>query len=153
MALGKLPEENEGGDEAIFSEINITPLTDIFLVLLIIFMVGSTIAVEKMKEEVQSEKSSGLKVELPQGERQEIDPGKNSLVVGIQKDGVVVIDGQPVQDGDLDRVFQQAFTRDKNTQVVLRADEGVRHGLVVGVMERAKRIGLSKLAIATRGGS
>ncbi|MBL4633616.1 MAG: biopolymer transporter ExbD, partial [Kofleriaceae bacterium] len=45
-----------------------------------------------------------------------------------------------------------AFTRDKNTQVVLRADAGVSHGRVVGVMERAKRVGLSRLAIATAGG-
>ena len=50
MALGKLPDE-EAGEDAIFSEINITPLTDIFLVLLIMFMVGSTIAVENLADE------------------------------------------------------------------------------------------------------
>jgi biopolymer transport protein ExbD len=153
MAVGKLPDPDlDGGEDAIFSEINVTPLTDVFLILLIIFMVGSTIAAERIREEVKTEKSSGLKVNLPSGEAQEIDPGRNSLVVGIQRDGQIVVNGEPVRDEDLDRLFMSAFTRDKDTQVVLRADEGVRHGRVVGVMERAKRVGLTRLAIATRGG-
>lgn len=153
MAVGKLPDADlDGGEDAIFSEINVTPLTDVFLILLIIFMVGSTIAAERIREEVTTEKSSGLKVNLPSGEAREIDPGRNSLVVGIQRDGQLVVNGEPVRDEDLDRLFMSAFTRDKDTQVVLRADEGVRHGRVVGVMERAKRVGLTRLAIATRGG-
>jgi len=81
MAIGKLPDDeavgDDGGGESIFAEINITPLTDVFLVLLIIFMV-SALAVqvearrEKKKvkqdqEQVEIEKKSGLKVNLPSG--------------------------------------------------------------------------------------
>ena len=94
MAIGKLPDEDIGGDdggEAIFAEINITPLTDVFLVMLIIFMV-SALAVQvearrekrKIKDEQQAaeiEKKTGLKVNLPSGAAQEIDTSKQSLVL------------------------------------------------------------------------
>lgn len=142
----------EGGEEALFSEINITPLTDIFLLLVVILIVSGSATVEKIKEEQRAEKSSGLKINLPSGEAREIDPGRKSLVVSIQKDGSIMVNELLVQEKDLDRLFLAAFTRDNDTQVVLRADAGVSHGLVVMVMERAKATGLSRLAIATAGG-
>jgi biopolymer transport protein ExbD len=155
MAIGKLPDadsDEDGGGDGIFAEINITPLTDIFLVLLIIFMVGTTVAAQKMKEEVKQEKSSGLKINLPSGQAQEIDPGRKSIVIGIQQNGQVTVNGQPIAEKDLDRLFLSAFTTDKDTQVVIRADAGVAHGKVVGVMEKARTVGLTRLAIATKGG-
>jgi biopolymer transport protein ExbD len=164
MAIGKLPEEaaDEGeGGEGIFAEINITPLTDVFLVLVIIFMV-SALAVqvearqEKKKvadaaEQSEVEKRSGLKVNLPQGQAQEIDPSKASLVLVIPITGDVDVGGKRIPDGEIDNLFRAAFTRDKNTQVVLKADKGVPHGRVVNLMERAKQAGLSRLAIGTGG--
>ena len=134
------------------AEINITPLTDIFLVLVIIVLAASAAAVDEVKQEVAADKSSGLRVNLPSGAAQEIDPARNSLVVGIRLDGELVVNGTTIPDGELDNVFKSAFSRDKNTQVVLKADTGVNHGRVVGVMERAKQVGLSRLAIATKGG-
>lgn len=156
MAIGKLPEADvEGSEEAIFSEINITPLTDIFLVLLIIVLVSSTVQQEQSRrivEQAIADKTSGLKVNLPSGVAQEIDPGSNSLVVAILNNGEVVVNGTQIKDEDLDNIFRTAFAKDKTTQVILKADRGVEHGIVVGVMERAKRVGLSRLAIATQGG-
>ena len=165
MAIGKLPDEDAGADdgaEGIFAEINITPLTDVFLVMVIIFMV-SALAVqvearqEKKKvaeaqEQSEVEKRSGLKVNLPQGQAQEIDPSKASLVLVIPLAGDVDVGGKRIPDADLDNLFRAAFTRDKNTQVVLKADKGVQHGRVVNLMERAKQAGLTRLAIGTSGG-
>jgi biopolymer transport protein ExbD len=165
MAIGKLPDSDAGGDdegnESIFAEINITPLTDVFLVLVIIFMV-SALAVqvearqEKKKvadaqEQSEVEKRSGLKVNLPQGQAQEIDPSKASLVITIPLQGDVDIGGKRIADADIDNLFRAAFARDKNTQVVLKADKGVQHGRVVNIMERAKAAGLTRLAIGTSG--
>jgi biopolymer transport protein ExbD len=153
MAMGMQDEVDlEGGEEAIFAEINITPLTDIFLVLVIILIISGSAAVDKVKQEQIDSKSSGLKINLPSGEAREIDPGSKSLIVVIQKDSTVTVNEKRIADKDLERIFQAAFTRDKNTQIVIRADAGVSHGLVVSVMERAKRVGLSRLAIATAGG-
>jgi len=166
MALGKLPDEEAGeeaGGESIFAEINITPLTDVFLVMVIIFMV-SALAVqvearrEKRKvkveqEQAEIEKKSGLKVNLPSGAAQEIDTSKQSLVLVIPLSGDVAVGGKLMRDDQLDALFQAAFQRDKSTQVVLKADRGVAHGRVVNLMERAKQAGLTKLAIGTSGGS
>jgi biopolymer transport protein ExbD len=167
MAIGKLPDDDTGEDDAggdsIFAEINITPLTDVFLVLLIIFMV-SALAVQaearqerrKVKveqEQVEAEKKSGLKVNLPAGAAQEIDTSKASLVLVIPLSGDVAVGGKVMRDDQLDALFQAAFQRDKATQVVLKADRGVAHGRVVNLMERAKQAGLTKLAIGTSGGN
>jgi biopolymer transport protein ExbD len=164
MAIGKLPDDDGGGGddgESIFAEINITPLTDVFLVLLIIFMV-SALAVqaearqEKKKvkveqEQAEIEKKSGLKVNLPSGAAQEIDTSKASLVLVIPLSGDVSVGGKLMRDDQLDSLFQAAFQRDKTTQVVLKADKGVAHGRVVNIMERAKQAGLTRLAIGTSG--
>jgi len=165
MAIGKLPDDEaeEGGGDSIFAEINITPLTDVFLVMLIIFMV-SALAVQvearrekhKVKEEQQQaevEKKTGLKVNLPSGAAQEIDTSKQSLVLVIPISGDVSVGGKIMRDDQLDAVFHAAFQRDKATQVVLKADRGVAHGRVVNIMERAKQAGLTHLAIGTSGGS
>lgn len=163
MAIGKLPDagDDDDGGESIFAEINITPLTDVFLVLVIIFMV-SALAVqvearqEKQRtavaqEQSEAEKRSGLKVNLPQGQSQEIDPAKASLVLVIPLTGDVDVGGKRIADGELDNLFRAAFARDKNTQVVLKADKGAPHGRVVNLMERAKQAGLTRLAIGTSG--
>jgi biopolymer transport protein ExbD len=145
MALGKIPDDDgHGGEGAIFAEINITPLTDIFLVLLIIFMVSSSVM-------VQTATRGGVKVNLPKGATSEIDPGIKSIVVSVTAAGQILVQGKPTAMEDLDGVFASNFARDPLTQVIIEADEGVAHGKVVGVMERAKRAGLSKLAIATKG--
>ena len=159
MAIGKQPDADvEGGEESLFAEINITPLTDVFLVLLIIFIVSAAAALKQEKErrkeveqEVAEEKRSGLKVNLPSGTAQEVDPSAKSVIVAILPNGQIFVNDTEVDDKQLDNIFRSAFARDKNTQVVLKADAGVNHGRVVGVMEKAKQIGLTKLAIATGG--
>ncbi|MBE7451764.1 MAG: biopolymer transporter ExbD [Kofleriaceae bacterium] len=163
---GRLPDDGEEdgghGGGGIFAEINITPLTDVFLVMVIIFMV-SALAVqaeaqeekkrtEEVIEKVEADKRSGLKVNLPSGAAQEIDVSKASLVLLIPVQGDLMVAGKVVKDEDLDNLFRAAFTKDKTTQVVLQADKGVAHGRVVNVMERAKAAGLTRLAIGTSAG-
>ena len=160
MAIGKLPDSSDDlDDEAIFAEINITPLTDVFLVMLIVFMVTAATALHEKKKEIReikeeqvAEQRSGLKVNLPSGATQEIDPVATSLVISILPNGEIYANNEAVDEKKLDNILRSYYSRDKNTQVVLKADAGVNHGRVVGVMERAKRIGLTKLAIATSGG-
>ena len=139
------PEDADQGGEAIFADINITPLTDIFLVLLIIFMVSSSVQVDTASR-------SGVKVNLPRGAQTEIDPGTKSLVVSLLKSGELIVQGETVKPEDLTAVFTSAFGKDPLTQVIIEADGTVEHERVVRVMDLAKRAGLSRLAIATKGG-
>jgi biopolymer transport protein ExbD len=166
MAIATPPEGSEGGDEGgegLFADINITPLTDVFLVMVIIFMI-SALAVQaearhdqrqaaEVKKQAEAEKSSGLKINLPSGASHDIDPTAQSLVLLVSVSGDVVLDRTPIPDADLDNLFRAAFARDKATQLVLQADKGVPHGRVVNLMERAKQVGLTKLTIGTSAGA
>lgn len=160
MALGKLPDSDpyEEAEEAIFTDINITPLTDLFLVMLIIFMVAATAAIdEKVKklDEVEQtaldEQRSGIKVNLPSGAAQEIDPTTKTIIIAISVENEIEVNNNRIDPADLQEILRLAFAKDQSTQVVIKADRGVHHGKVVGVMEQAKRVGLTKLAIQTRG--
>jgi len=165
MALGKLPDSGDEPEEAsdgIFAEINITPLTDVFLVMVVIFMVTALAEVEQSRkqqqeskkeaEQSETEKKSGLRVNLPSGKAQDIDTSKASLILTIPTQGDIDIGGKTIPDAQIDQVFAAAFARDKNTQVILKADKSVAHGKVVNIMERAKNAGLTRLAIGTSGG-
>jgi biopolymer transport protein ExbD len=146
MAIGgpSADEESGGGEGSIFAEINITPLTDIFLVLLIIFMVTSSVMAK-----VDAARS-GVKVNLPHGAAKEVSAGKNDVTVAITTDGMMVVDGKEITADALKALFDAARARDAETQVIVQADADTHHGRVVAVMELAKAAGLHRLAIATR---
>jgi biopolymer transport protein ExbD len=144
MALNKLPGESEDTGDGVFAEINITPLTDIFLVLLIIFMVTSSAMVASQNG------SSGVKVNLPKGGPTDVRQAQNDLAVAILQDGQTILGGKRVSTEDLKGAFAAAHAKNPDTVVIVQADAGVPHGKVVDVMELAKGAGLSHLAIATR---
>jgi len=142
MAMGGPSEEGEG-EGGIFADINITPLTDIFLVLLIIFMVTTTAIAEQAAEK------GGFKVSLPKtGQGDATAP--RDLSVAILADGRVVVGGKVVEEAELRGILEKAHDKNAETVVLVQADEGVAHGRVVAVMDLARRAGLVRLAIATR---
>lgn len=149
MAMGRVPgsDDETGGDDAVFSDINITPLTDIFLVLLIIFMVTSSVIVNS-----GSAPKSGLKVNLPQGGAADVAAQATDLSVAILADGRIVLGGDVVTSDELKTAFEKAKAENPDTLVIVQADEGVPHGHVVEVMELAKGAGLGQLAIGVRAG-
>ena len=144
MAIGG---PQHGGDEesaGIFADINITPLTDIFLVLLIIFMVTTTAIAEAGGQ------NGGIKVQLPKGGQPEAVKEVHDLAVAVLSDGRTVVQGKVIDEAALQGVFAKAHTDNPDTLVLIQADEGVIHGRVVAVMDLARRAGLPRLAIATR---
>jgi biopolymer transport protein ExbD len=144
MAMSGPQADHGSEDEEIFADINITPLTDIFLVLLIIFMVCSSVMAS------DSGARAGVKVNLPRGATREISTSASDITVAITTDGKMVVDGKEVSAEALRARFEAAHAKDAETQVVVQADEATHHGRVVAVMELAKAAGLRRLAIATR---
>ncbi len=145
MALGG-PSGGGDGDEAeggIFADINITPLTDIFLVLLIIFMVTTTAIAQSQSER------GGFKVTLPKGGKGNAS-AVSDLAVAILADGRVVVGGKVLDQPGLEKAFLTAAAHNPDTMVLIQADEDVLHGRVVEVMDLARREGLTRLGIATR---
>lgn len=152
MAIGQVPGGGGGDDPELdesagFSDINITPLTDIFLVLLIIFMVTSSVIVNS-----SNGAKAGLKVNLPQGGVADVATQSSDISVAILTDGRLVIGGDVVTAEELKKAFDDARAKNAETMVVVQADEGVPHGKVVEVMEMAKSAGLGQLAIGVRDG-
>ncbi len=153
MAMARPPED--GGDEleSVFSEINITPLTDIFLVLLIIFMVGASMAVDAAGNAASGGERGAMNVDLPKGAAQDHSPGGNDAVAVILADGRVVLAGEEVADDALVETLRVMLARapEGTSTLIVQADEGVHHGRVVAVMEKAREAGFTRLAVATRG--
>ena len=140
---GPKAQGDGAGDEEIFAEINITPLTDIFLVLLIIFMVTSSVM-------ASDQGRGGMRVNLPKGASRELAPGSKDVTVAITTEGKIMMDGQEVGVDTLRSRLEAAHAQNPETQVIVQADESAHHGRVVAVMELARAAGLHRLAIATR---
>lgn len=149
MSMGSMNDDDE--TSTVFSEINITPLTDIFLVLLIIFMVGASMAVDSSAGANQGGDDAGMEIDLPQGASRDLAPAVNDVSVAILSDGRVVLRGEEVADGDLIGRLTAAISGGAGTTLIVQADEGVPHGRVVQVMEKAREAGFTRLAVATRG--
>jgi biopolymer transport protein ExbD len=142
---GGSSDEDPTTDDAGFSEINITPLTDIFLVLLIIFMVTSSVIVN-----AGAGAKAGLKVNLPQGGAADVTAQAQDLVIAVLADGRLVLGGDVVSAEELKKALEDTRAKSPDTLVIVQADEGVTHGRVVEVMEMAKSAGLAQLAIGVR---
>src|SRR5436190_2228931 len=132
MALGGPRGEGGDGESDLFVDINITPLTDIFLVLLIIFMVTSSVMAS------DTAARAGVKVNLPRGAAKEVASSAKDLTVAITTDGKMVLEGKEVSADTLKARFIEAKEKDADTQVIVQADEATHHGRVVAVMELAK---------------
>ncbi len=124
-------------DEEMISGINVTPLVDITLVLLIIFMVTATYIVRRSFE-----------VNLPKAAHGGEVVGKMFIVV-VKADGVTYLDGSPVGDTELVARARAAKAADPNLRVVIAADEDSRHRAFVHVVDLLKGEGISKFAIDT----
>jgi len=144
MAIGGPQGDEQDGEGGIFADINITPLTDIFLVLLIIFMVTTTAIAESSADR------GGFRVNLPKGTRGDAGQVPRDLVVAVLADGRAVVGGAVVSDAELEETFTASARAHPDSVLVVQADEGVPHGRVVAVMETGRRAGLSRIAIATK---
>jgi len=120
------------------AEINVTPLVDVMLVLLIIFMVTAPLL------------ASGIKVNLPSARTAEPLEAKNPVVVVIAKDGAVSVGKDPVARGDLAATVK-ARLGDSNGVVQLRGDKEAAYGDVVAVMDELAANGVTRIAIVSSG--
>ena len=122
-------------DSGIMSEINITPLTDIFLVLLIIFMITSSAMIE-----------SGGKVNLPKAVTTKSET--RGTTVTLTPKNEIYINQKKVTEDALEPALKEALAASADKLVILRGDKNVLFGDTVKVMSMIKRAGASEIAIA-----
>jgi biopolymer transport protein ExbD len=144
--------EEPGGDgvasDAVVAEINITPLTDVFLVLLIIFMVTSTALVES---EVASR--SGMKVVLPKANAAgPVSQRRSDPVLTVTKGNEIYLGAKKVAPADLEGEIRKALQNVGSETLLIRGDKNVLLGAAVDIMSTAKRAGATHIAILTAPG-
>ena len=128
----------QSANGAIRSEINVTPLVDVCLVLLIIFMVVTPML------------QAGVDVVLPQGPHSEKKPGQQGdLIVSIKADGTVFVGQNWIPDKDLPTYLRAEYQKDPSRSVMLKADKRINFGKVRLVMRAANEAQFTRVAILT----
>jgi len=127
-------EVDSGGS---FSEINVTPLVDVMLVLLIIFMVTAPMM------------QHGVKIELPKASNNEMKTGESSLVMTITRDRKLFINEHRLKMKNLSEKLKVIYENKRNKNIFIKADKDVNYGFVIKVMAALKRANLNRIGLIT----
>ncbi|MCC6158449.1 MAG: biopolymer transporter ExbD [Deltaproteobacteria bacterium] len=125
------------GRRAMMSEINVTPMVDVMLVLLVIFMVTAPLLHE------------GINVALPKADGQKIESPEEDFKLTIRKDGKVFLGKEEVPFDQLKGRLTDIYKTKAEKRVFVEADEGVNYGRVVEVIAEAKAAGAEQLGLKT----
>jgi biopolymer transport protein TolR len=120
------------------AQINVTPLVDVMLVLLVIFMVTAPII------------QQGVQVNLPQAKSNAIPGTEEHLVVTVAKNGKIYLNDNALSLAELGQKLRAIRNLQADKQVYLRADQEVRYGLVMKTIAEIKQAGIEKLGMVTR---
>jgi biopolymer transport protein TolR len=119
------------------SDINVTPLVDVMLVLLIIFMVAAPMMTQ------------GVDVNLPKTTAKNIKSQDEPLILTVNKKGEIFIENHAIPLDSLEVKIQKIFQNRREKEVLLRADKDVSYGVVIDVIARVKKAGIDKLGMVT----
>ena len=119
------------------SEINVTPLVDVMLVLLIIFMVAAPMMIQ------------GVDVSLPKTATRNIKTQDEPLMLTVNKNGQIFLESHQIELANLEMKVKNIFENRREKEVLLRADKDVSYGFVIEVIARVKRAGIDKLGMVT----
>jgi biopolymer transport protein TolR len=132
MAMG-----GRNDNRGIMAEINVTPLVDVMLVLLVIFMVTAPMM------------QQGVQVNLPKADTKAMTPQEEAVVVTVDKSGKVFINKDQVPVNELRAKLAALFAAREKKEVFLKADAGVPYGDVVRAMADIKGAGIERLGMVT----
>ena len=124
---------------AAMAEINVTPLVDVMLVLLIIFMVTVTLP------------AVGVPVELPESRAAPVEEQPDQITISIDRAGVIYIEDTPVPQGGLPAALEALYRGGEPPLVVLRGDRSLDYGRVMQVMGELGRAGFTSISLVTDG--
>ncbi|MDR3195389.1 MAG: biopolymer transporter ExbD [Endomicrobium sp.] len=119
------------------SEINIAPFTDVVLVLLIIFMIATPALMQ-----------SKINVNLPKVESADSESASTNIEALISEDGIVAIDGKEIELSNVEKVIRNLLKEDPGKSIVIKGDVKVEYDYVIQFMDRAKKAGARKFALA-----
>ena len=120
-----------------YDEINITPMLDLAYVLLVIFIIMTTAAVQ------------GVKVDLPTASAAQSLSQPKTRVISVQNDGTVSLDATPVSMAELQAQLGQAVAADPQVPVILRGDRVVQYDRIMQVLDLCSKVGVGSLGLAS----
>ncbi|MBW2278888.1 MAG: biopolymer transporter ExbD [Deltaproteobacteria bacterium] len=123
----------------VITALEVTPLVDIVFLLLIFFLLTATYV-----------KNPNLDINLPKASINQVTSRERDITIAITKKGELRYENQEISVEKLEGILRAEYSEHSDSFIVIRADEGSRHGRVVEVMDLAKRIGFGRLAIATQ---
>jgi biopolymer transport protein TolR len=126
-----------GGGKAPVSDINVTPLVDVMLVLLIIFMVSAPMM------------NTGVDIDLPAAQAPQVEIDEEKLLLTVGKDQKVYLGRDEVPYDKLEAVLLANDRMQREKELYVQADETVPYGFVVKVIAIVKKAGISKLGLVT----
>jgi biopolymer transport protein TolR len=118
------------------AEINVVPLVDVVLVLLIIFMITAPLLYR------------GIDINLPRSAANTIKPDER-VIVSVTRDRKIYVEKNEVPVAQLEAAMQRLYDRNPDVTIYLRADEAIPYGLVVSVMDAVKKVGIDRLGMVT----
>jgi len=125
------------GRQDLISDINVTPLVDVMLVLLIIFMVTAPMMIH------------GVKVNLPITESKSIKSKEDPLILSITKKRLIFIENYNVEFKALKGKLKKVFANRVGKEILLQADKDISYGFVMKVMSQVKEAGITKVGMIT----
>jgi biopolymer transport protein ExbD len=129
----------EDGDEARpVAEINVTPLVDVMLVLLVIFMVTAPML------------TAGIQVDLPRAAAARLTPPEPPLELGLTRDGGLFLGQEPIAEPALEPRLVELHAASPERALHLRADRGIEYGEVLRVMALVQRAGIQRVALVSQ---
>lgn len=137
MAASYRPANDESPEEGIVAEINITPLTDVFLVLLVIFMVTTSVVANQSKN-----------IDLPGAEVSDATP--EGVTVTVDEQGTIFVNEDAVTQEELFTKLAAALENTRDKLVILRGDKQVLLGQAVNILDLAQQAGATGIALATK---
>lgn len=140
MGMSVQPSGSKRGTTTTLAEINVTPLVDVMLVLLIIFMISAPLM------------QSGVSVDLPKTSAATLTEPKDPILIVLNKSREITIGKAPIDKGTLRAKLEAIAAARPDAEVFLQADQSVPYGFVAQVMAEVKRAKINRVGLVTEPG-
>ncbi len=128
---------NPNKTQTALSEINVTPLVDVMLVLLIVFMISAPLM------------QQGVQVDLPKANAQTLSETPEQLLLVVNKSKQITLNGTPISEGNLRSKLLAVAQNKPDIQIFIQADQTVPYGFIAAVMAEVRQAKISKVGLVT----